>query len=122
MTYTHTHLLTYTQKSHRADCGHRGDVYMRPSSSPTGYTQICESTAGGGQGSPITNLAFPIIIDEAVKGTEAKFPGIEIRCIQDDADIIGPPNPIFGTEGALNYLLGELAKCNLAPNKSKFLV
>jgi len=45
---------------------------------------------------------------------------VEIRCTQDDADIIGPPNRIFGAHGALNFLLNELAKCNLAPNKSKF--
>ena len=55
-----------------------------------------------------------------MKGTEARFPGVEIRCIQDDADIIGPPNLIFGAQGALNYLLSELVKCNLAPNMSKF--
>jgi len=93
---------------------------MRSSSSPTGSTKICESTAGGPQGSPITNLAFPIIINKAVKDTEARFEGVEIRCIQDDADIIGPPNLIFGAHGALNFLLSELAKCNLAPSKSKF--
>ena len=112
--------LKHLAQAHRADCGHHGDVYMRSSSSPTGFTKICESTAGGPQGSPITNLAFPIIINKAVKDTEARFEGVEIRCIQDDADIIGPPNLIFGAHGALNFLLSELAKCNLAPNKSKF--
>jgi len=53
--------LKHLAQAHRADCGHHGDVYMRSSSSPTGFTKICESTAGGPQGSPITNLAFPII-------------------------------------------------------------
>ena len=71
-------------------------------------------------GSPLTNIAFPALINKAVKDTEAKFEGVEIRCIQDDADILGPPDLIFGTDGALNFLLSELAKCNLAPNKAKF--
>ena len=55
-----------------------------------------------------------------MKDTEAKFDGVEIRCIQDDADILGPPDLIFGPDGALNFLLSEPAKCNLAPNKFKF--
>ena len=107
-------------QAHRADCGHPGDVYMRSSTSSTGFRKICQSTSGGPQGSPLTNIAFPAIINKAVKDTEAKFEGVEIRCIQDDADILGPPDLIFGPDGALNFLLSELAKCNLAPNKSKF--
>jgi len=93
---------------------------MRSSTSPSGFRKKCQPTSGGPQGSPLTNTASPVIISKVVKDTEAKFEGVEIRCIQDDADILGPPDLIFGPDGALNFLLSELAKCNLAPNKSKF--
>ena len=48
---------------------------MRDSKSPTGFAEACTSTAGGPQGSPLTNLAFPALINNALKTTEAKFPG-----------------------------------------------
>ena len=52
-----------------------------------------------------------------------------MRAIQDDCDIMGPPSQVFRTlnedgttkdEGALHFLLSELAKVDLMPNKSKF--
>ena len=99
--------LKHLAQANHADCDHHGDAYMRSSSSPTGFTKISESTAGGPQGSPITNLAFPIIINKTVKDTEARFEGVEIRCIQDDADIIGSPILIFGAHGAERARQGQ---------------
>ena len=112
-------------QAHRADTGHAGDVYMRDSKSQTGFTRVCTSTAGGPQGSPLTNLAFPALINKALKATEAKFPGVELRAIQDDIDASGPPDLIFGSNqdgsnGALHFLLEQLAELDLKPNKSKF--
>ena len=112
-------------QAHRADTGHAGDVYMRDSKSPTGFARVCTSTAGGPQGSPLTNLAFPALINKALKATEAKFPGVELRAIQDDIDAAGPPDLIFGSnqdgsDGALHFLLEQLAELRLEPNKSKF--
>ena len=73
----------------------------------------------------MTNLAFPALINKALKATEAKFPGVELRAIQDDIDAAGPPDLIFGSnqdgsDGALHFLLEQLAELRLEPNKSKF--
>ena len=111
--------------AHKADCGHAGRVYMRDSKSPTGFAEACTSTAGGPQGSPLTNLAFPALINNALKTTEAKFPGVELRAIQDDIDAAGPPDLIFGSnpdgsDGALHFLIEQLAQLRLKPNKKKF--
>ena len=98
---------------------------MRDSKSPTGFARVCTATADGPQGSPLTDLAFPALINKALKATEAKFPGVELRAIQDDIDAAPPPDLIFGSnqdgsDGALHFLLEQLAELRLEPNKSKF--
>jgi hypothetical protein len=85
-----------------------------------GYELLCEGTAGGPQGSAITNAAFPILIDSALKGAEAKFTGVEVRGIQDDIGIYGDPELIVGNDGALMWLFAELLKADLEPNRSEF--
>ena len=62
---------------------------------PRGYTHICEGTAGGPQGSPITNGAFPMVINSALKGTEAEFE-VDVKAIQDDCAVMGDPVEVFG--------------------------
>jgi hypothetical protein len=70
-----------------------------------------------------------VAINSALKATEAKYPNVEVRAIQDDCDIMGPPDEVFGItnehgeigdKGALQFLLDELAKLDLEPNKGKF--
>jgi hypothetical protein len=61
-------------QAHRADTVRGGNVYMRNSKSETGFIKIATSTAGGPQGSPLTNIAFPALINGPLKETEAKFP------------------------------------------------
>jgi hypothetical protein len=84
-----------------------------------GWSFLCDSSAGGGQGNPLTGLAFVATIDAALKGIESKF-GVEIRAIQDDMTIMGDPDTIFGPGMALESLLELLDKVGLKPNKSKF--
>jgi hypothetical protein len=98
---------------------------MRNSKYKTGFIKIATSTAGGPQGRPLANIAFPALIDGPLKETEAKFPGVEVKAIQDACDIYGPPDLVFnslpeGSDGALHFLLERLADCNLQPNKEKF--
>ena len=112
-------------QAHRADTAHGGNVYMRNSKSKTGFIKIATSTAGGPQGSPLTNIAFPALINGPLKETKAKFPGVEIQAIQYDCDIYGLPDFVFGSlpdgsDGALHFLLERLADCNLQPKKDEF--
>ena len=76
-------------QAHRADIAHAGNVYMRNSKSKTGFIKVTTSTAGGPQRSPLTNVAFPVVINGPLKETERKFQGVEIKAIQDDCDIYG---------------------------------
>ena len=64
-----------------------------------------------------------MVLDAVLKAVEAKFDGVEVRAIQDDCDLMGPPEQLFGTDGdngALQFLLDELAKVDLQPNLTKF--
>jgi hypothetical protein len=54
-----------------------------------GFKHLCTSFVGGPQGSAITNQAFPLTINAALKATEAKFKGVTVRAIQDDCDLMG---------------------------------
>jgi hypothetical protein len=54
-----------------------------------GFKYICSSFVGGPQGSALTNQAFPLTIDGALKRTEAKFEGVTLRAIQDDCNLQG---------------------------------
>ena len=62
-----------------------------------------------------------MVIDAAIKATELKF-GITIRAIQDDMALLGDAAVIFGENGALDFLLAELAEVGLEPNRGKFNV
>ena len=96
---------------------------MRSPGAPRGFTHLCDGLAGGPQGSALTNLTFPMVLDAALKAVEAKFDGVEVRAIQDDCDLMGPPEQLFGTNGdngALQFLLDELAKIDLEPDLTKF--
>jgi hypothetical protein len=102
---------------------------MRAFNSDRRLAHLRNGRAGGPQGPALTNLTFPVTINSALKATEAKYPGVEVPAIQDDFDIMGPPDEVFGTtneqgeienEGALQFLLNELAKVDLVPNKGKF--
>ena len=113
-------------RAHHSDCGQAGEVYMRAGRGEqllNGFKFLCTSFVGGPQGSALTNQAFPLTIDGALKRTEAEFPGVTVRAIQDDCDLLGDPDLLFGSNGdngALQYLLDELKKVGLEPNLSKF--
>ena len=102
-------------RDHHADCGQPSDIYTRTAEGLGGYTRICEGTAGGPQGSPITNGAFPAVINSALKGTEAEF-GVDVEAIQDNCAVMGDPVKVFGPngdDGALHYLLERLKEVGL---------
>jgi hypothetical protein len=92
---------------------------MRDTDAANGRTFLCEGAAGGGQGNPLTGIAFVATIDAPLKGIEAKFK-VEIRAILDDMVVMGDPEQIFGPGRALESLLKLLAKVNLSPNSAKF--
>jgi hypothetical protein len=94
-------------------------IFVRDIDSANGWSYLCESAAGDGQGNPLTSIAFVATIDASLKGTEAKFK-VEIRAIQDDMTMMGEPEQIFGPGKALESLLELLAKVNLSPNRVKF--
>jgi hypothetical protein len=115
--------LIQLARAHHSDCSQEGWVFIRDSKSENGLSFLCPSTAGGPQGSAITNVAFPMVIDEALKTVEEQFPGVVVRAIQDDIDVMGNPDLIFsanGTQGALDFLLEQLRKVGLEPNLKKF--
>jgi hypothetical protein len=125
-------------RAHHADCGQASEVFMRVGQGErllNGFKRLCTSFVGGPQGSALTNLAFPLAINAALKATEEKFPGVTtpenefpgvtVRAIQDDCDLMGDPDLIFGSNGdngALQFLLDELKKVGLEPNLTKFQV
>jgi len=75
---------------------------------------------GGGQGNALTGLLYVINQDPALKATEERFPGVEIKAIQDDITIIGAPDIVWGDNGALDFILKRLAERGLTPNQDKF--
>jgi hypothetical protein len=115
-------------RAHHADCGQASEVFMRVGHGQgllNGFKRLCASFVGGPQGSALTNLAFPLRINAALKATEQKFNRVTVRAIQDDCDLMGDPDQIFGTDGnigALQFLLDELKKSGLEPNLTKFQV
>ena len=106
--------------AHHADCAHPSQIFMRSDTAANGLEELCEGTAGGPQGSAVTILTFPILINRILKEAEAKFDGVEVKAIQDDIDLIGPPNLILGDAGALAWIFEELGKVDLQPNLGKF--
>ena len=60
--------------------------------------------------------------DPVLKFTEPKFEGLDVRAIQDDITMMGPPRIIFGTDGALEAFLGGLADVGLEPQRTMFQV
>ena len=73
------------------------------------FKLLCEGTAGGPQGSAIASVSFPVLVGSSLKGAEAKFTGAEVRGIQNDIGLYGDPELISGDDGALMWLLAELA-------------
>jgi hypothetical protein len=55
-------------------------IFLRVIDAANGWSFLCESAAGGGQGNPLTSIAFMATIDAPLKGIEAKFK-VEIRAI-----------------------------------------
>jgi hypothetical protein len=92
---------------------------VRDINAANGWSYLCESAAGGGQGNPLTGIAFVATIDAPLKGIEEKF-NVKIRAIQNDMTMMGDPEQIFGPGKALESLLELLAKVNLSPNRVKF--
>lgn len=107
-------------RAHYTDSGQSSETWVLSDEGERGFIYLCDGMAGGPQGSPFTNLFFPLAIDSALKDTEAKYPGVEVKAIQDDIDLSGDPAVILGPDGALQYLLTALAACDLKPNHSKF--
>ena len=105
--------------AHHAISSQYNPIYVRSSRTNGGLRFLCESRAGGGQGNALTNIIFPMVIDSALKTTEAEF-GIEVRAQQDDISLFGDPDKIFGAGKALESILEKLSEVGLEPNKKKF--
>ena len=88
-------------RAHHSDCAHSSDVYVRDHQGHRGLKWLCEGRAGGPQGSALTCVTFPMLLDVVLKGVEAKFPDVEAKAIQDDIDLYGNPADILGEDGAL---------------------
>ena len=78
-------------RAHHSDCAQPSGVYMRDATAARGLKHVCEGRAGGPQGSALTCIVFPILLDGILKATEQQFPGVEIKAIQDDVDLYGDP-------------------------------
>ena len=76
-------------------------IFVRSSTTSNGLKFLCDSSAGGAQGNPLTNIIFPVVINDTLKSTEAEHPGVETRAQQDDINLWGDPDMIFGTGKAL---------------------
>jgi hypothetical protein len=116
----------------RSTLGVKSNIYMR-SNTIGGFQKICESCQGGRQGNPLTNLAFPLLIDKALKDIEDKFPSVEVKAYQDNITLIGPIKNIFkikeapaddsvdmfNKENALDRLINNLSKLGAEVNPLK---
>ena len=91
-------------------------VFMRSNTDPSGFTKLCDSKAGGGQGNALTNLAFPSTIDGSLKRTSAKFPDVRVKAIQDDVNVCGDPPQVWE---AVDFLVEDLRKAGLKANLKK---
>ena len=108
-------------RAHHSDCSQPSDVYVRDAGAGRGLKWLCEGRAGGPQGSALTSVAFPVLLDVILKAVERKHPGVEVKAIQDDVDLYGDPADILGDDGALEFLLAELKRiAKLKPNRKKF--
>ena len=50
-------------RAHHSDCAQPSGVYMRDATAARGLKQVCEGRAGGPQGSALTCITFPILLD-----------------------------------------------------------
>ena len=64
----------------------------------------------GGQDNALTGPAFVLTIGHVIKFIESELWGMNVRAIQDDITMKGPPRIIFGTDGALEALQDGLPK------------
>ena len=107
-------------RAHYADSGQPGEIWVRSEEGERGFVYLCDGVADGPQDCPLTNLLFPLAINSALKATEAKYPGVEAKAIQDDIDLSWDPAVIMGPNRALQYLLAALETSDPTPNHSKF--
>jgi len=107
-------------RAHHSDCAQPSGVYMRDATAARGLKQVCEGRAGGPQGSALTCIVFPILLDGILKETEQRFPVFETKAIQNDVSLYGDPAIILGGGGALDFILAEFQKADLKPNLKKF--
>ena len=91
-------------------------IYMRSSQSKSGFSHICNSERGGGQGNALSGLIFVLTIDRALKDIEAHFPGVKVKAIHDDITLIGPPEMIFGEDKSMMFLEKRLKLKGLMVN------
>jgi hypothetical protein len=106
----------------RATLWAQNDIYMRSRDDKSGFSHLCRVSSGGGQGNGLTGCIFAGTINKAVKDTEARFPGVEIKCIHDDMTMLGPASACFdteGREGALTFLTQMLEGRGLTINHNK---
>jgi hypothetical protein len=82
----------------------KNSIFVRDIDTANGWSYLCESDTGGGQGNPLTGIAFVTTINAPPKGIEDKFK-VEIRALQDDMTMMGDPEQIFGPGRALESLL-----------------
>ena len=96
---------------------------MRDATAARGLKQVCEGRAGGPQGSALTCIVFPILLDGILKETERRFPGVETvaitetKAIKDDVGLYSDPAIILSERG---FILAEFHKVDLKPNLKKF--
>ena len=83
-------------------------IYMRSNQTASGYSHICNSEKGGGQGNALTGLFYVINQNPALKETEARYPECELKAIHDDITLIGPPAAVWGEDGCLAFLIKAL--------------
>jgi len=88
---------------------------MRDATVACDLKHVCEGRAGRPQGSALTCIALPILLDGILKETEQRSPGVETKAIQDDVGLYGDPAIILGEGGALNFILAEFQKVDLKP-------
>jgi len=67
---------------------------MRDATAASGLKHVCEGRAGGPQGSALTCIVFPVLLDGILKETEQRFSGVETKAIQNDVGLYGDPAPL----------------------------
>jgi hypothetical protein len=96
---------------------------MRSRIDKSGYTHLCQVKSGGREGNGLTGVIFACTINRAVKDTEARFLGVEIKSIHDDMTLLSPAVTCFGTanqEGAPAYLTQRWEDRRLTINENKY--